>query len=96
MLTPKYLASTAPNNIDFAAPVFPGSPLSEQLPSWQLISKFTNEDLHQWREYNNVTKALQKQILNAVESDFIAHLNNKFSSYNDVKINKLLDFLLEK
>jgi hypothetical protein len=46
-----------------------------------------NEDLQKWKEYNNVTKALRKQILNAVEADFIVHLEDEYSRYNNMDLN---------
>jgi hypothetical protein len=94
MSGPKYLEPTAPTNIPFVAPTFPG-----YLPATIIRTaaygrlQIHNKDLQKWREYDSVTKALHKQILNAVDSDFIVHLEDEFSIYNNVNVNKLLDYL---
>jgi hypothetical protein len=87
---PPQLPTTSP------APVFPGylpAAISRTAAVMADLVRVHNKDLHKWNEYDNVTKALQKQILNTVEPDFIVHLKDEFSSYNNIKINNLLDYL---
>jgi hypothetical protein len=63
----------------------------EQPQPWQTSSVHTTKIYTS--KYDNVTKVLQKQIINAVKPDFIVHLEDEFSRYNNVKVNGLLDYL---
>jgi hypothetical protein len=51
------------------------------------------EDLRKWREYENITKALRKQLISAVEKAYTTHLEDEFSGFNKVEVKDILSYL---
>jgi hypothetical protein len=97
MSTPKYLAATAPNNVPFIAPNFPGyiPAVNGTAAAIAAQARQHKEDLCQWREYENVTKALRKQLISVVETAYITHLEDKFSGFNKVEVKDILNNLFQ-
>jgi hypothetical protein len=60
-----------------------------------LFIRAHNESLRKWKEHENVTKALRKQLIDSVEPAYIAHLEDPFSGYNKVPVKDLLLDLFE-
>jgi hypothetical protein len=52
------------------------------------------EDLRQWKEHENVTKVLCKQLISVIEPAYLTHLEDEFSSFNKVEVKELLNYLL--
>jgi hypothetical protein len=52
-----------------------------------------NENLRKWKEHEHVSKALRKQLNDAVEPTDIAHLEDPFSGFNKVPVRGLLQDL---
>jgi hypothetical protein len=97
MTTPTYLNATHPNAIPFVAPIFPGYLPAVQGTAAQVADQVRahNESLRKWKEYENVTKALRKQLINAIEPAYIAHLDDLFSGFNKVPVKNILLDLFE-
>jgi hypothetical protein len=66
-----YLIATQPNNTPFVAPTFPGYLLVVQGTQIQVADQIRahNENLQKWKAHENVTKALRKQLIDAIEPD---------------------------
>jgi hypothetical protein len=92
MTTPTYLTATQPNATAFVAPVFPGYLPAVQGTAAQVSDQVRahNESLRKWKEHENVTKALRKQLIDSVEPAYIAHLEDPFSGYNKVPVKDIL------
>jgi hypothetical protein len=75
MSTPKYLAATAPNNIAFVAPNFPGyiPAISGTAAAIAAQAQQHKEDLRLWKEHENVTKALCKHLISVIEPAYLTH-----------------------
>jgi hypothetical protein len=97
MSTPKYLAATAPNNVPFATPNFPRyiPAVNGTAAAIAAQARQRKEDLRQWREYENVTEALRKQLISAVETAYITHLEDEFSGFNKVEVRDILNYLFQ-
>jgi hypothetical protein len=97
MTTPKYLAATAPNIVPFVAPNFPGyiPAVNGTAAAIAAQAQQHKEDLHKWREYENVTKALRKQLISTVETAYITHLEDEFSGFNKVEVKDILSYLFQ-
>jgi hypothetical protein len=97
MSTPQYLLATQPNVTAFAAPIFPGYLPAVQGTAAQVADQVRahNETLRKWKEHENVTKALRKQLINAVDPAYIAHLKDPYSGFNNVPVKDILADLLE-
>jgi hypothetical protein len=76
-----YLEATQPNIAPFAAPVFPGYLPAVQGMQAQVANQVCNhkKNLQKWKEHENVMKGLCKQLIDAVEPAYIAHLEDPFS-----------------
>jgi hypothetical protein len=88
MTTPTYLTATQPNATPFVAPIFPGYLPAVQGTQAQVSDQVCthNENLRQWKEHENVTKALRKQMIDSIDPAYIAHLDDPFSGFNKVPI----------
>jgi hypothetical protein len=97
MSTPKYLAAMAPNNIPFVAPNFPGyiPAVNGTAAAMAAQAHQHKEDLQQWKEHENVTKALHKQLISVIEPAYLTHLEDKFSSFNKFEVKELLNYLFQ-
>jgi hypothetical protein len=97
MTTPTYLAATQPNATPFVAPIFPGYLPVVQGTQAQIADQVRahNENIRKWKEYENVTKALRKQLIDTVEPAYIAHLEDPFSGFNKVLVKDILLDLFE-
>jgi hypothetical protein len=97
MTTPNYLPATQPNATAFTAPIFPGYLLAVQGTVAQVSNQVRahNENLQKWKEHENVTKALRKQLIDAVDPAYIAHLEDPYSGFNKVPVKGILSDLLE-
>jgi hypothetical protein len=91
----QYLQATQPNNVPFTKPPFPGYLPIVQGNNAQIADQIRthNENLRKWKENENVTKALRKQILDAIEPAYIAHLEDPFSGFNKVAVRDILQDL---
>jgi hypothetical protein len=92
-----YLQATQPNNTPFTAPLFPGYLPAVQGTAAQIADQVRtyNENLRKWKEYENVTKALRKQLIESVEPPYIAHLEDPYSGFNKVPVRDLLQDLFD-
>jgi hypothetical protein len=97
MPTATYLAATAPNVTQFVAPAVPGYLPVVQGTVAQISDQVRahNENLRKWKEHENVTKALRKQILDSVEPAYLAHLEDPYSGFNKVPVQNILQELFE-
>jgi hypothetical protein len=97
MTTPTYIATIHPNTTLFVAPIFPGCLPAVQGIQAQVADQVQahNENLQQWKEHKNVTKALCKQLIDSIEPAYIAHLDNPFSGFNKVLVKDILLDLFE-
>jgi hypothetical protein len=93
MSTPKYLVATAPNVTAFVAPVFPGyiPVVNGTAAAIAAQARQHKENLRLWKEYDNVTKALRKQLISVIEPAYITHLEDEFSGFNNVEVKDLLN-----
>jgi hypothetical protein len=91
MNQPTYLQATQPNIIPFTAPLFPGYLPAIQGTQVQIANQVLthNENLRKWKEHKNVTKALQKQLIDAIEPPYIAHLEDPYSGFNKVSVKNI-------
>jgi hypothetical protein len=97
MSTPKYLAATAPNNVPFVTPNFPGY-IPVVIGTAAAIAAQTRqhkEDLRKWREYENVTKALRKQLIGVIEPAYLTHFEDEYSGFNKVEVKDLINYLFQ-
>jgi hypothetical protein len=92
MTTPNYLLATQPNATAFTAPIFPGYLPAVQGTASQVSDQVRahNENLRKWKEHENVTKALHKQLIDAVDPAYIAHLEDPYSGFNKVLVKDIL------
>jgi hypothetical protein len=99
MTTPNCLTATQPNAIAFADTIFPGYLPAVQGTQEQVANQVRahNEALCQWKEFDNVTKALRKQLIDSVETAYIAHLDleDPYSSSNKIPVKDILLDLVE-
>jgi hypothetical protein len=98
MTTPAYLAATQPNVTPFVAPIFPGYlPVIGNGTQAQIADQVRahNENVRKWKEHENVTKALRKQLIDTVDLAYIAHLEDPFSGFNKVMVKDILMDLFE-
>jgi hypothetical protein len=88
MTTPTYLTATQPNATAFIAPIFPGYLPVVQGTAAQVSNQVraNNENLCKWKEYENVTKALWKQLIDAVDPAYIGYLDDPSSGFNKVLV----------
>jgi hypothetical protein len=49
-----------------------------------------NKNLRKWKENENVTKALQKQLIITIKPAYLAHLEDPFSGFNKVAVRDIL------
>jgi hypothetical protein len=52
------------------------------------------EGLWQWKEHENVAKALRKQLISIIEPAYLIHLVDEFSGFNK-EVKELLNYLLQ-
>jgi hypothetical protein len=94
MTTPNYLLATQPNAAAFTAPIFPGYLPAVQGTAAQVSDQVRahNENLRKWKEHEHVTKALHKQLIDAVDPSYIAHLEGPTvdSTRSQLKISYLI------
>jgi hypothetical protein len=97
MSTPKYLAATAPNIVAFVAPNFPGyiPVVNGTAAAIAAQTCQRKENLWIWKEHDNVTKALRKQLIGIIELAYISHLEDEFSGFNNVVVKDLLNYLFQ-
>jgi hypothetical protein len=97
MNQPTYLQATQPNILPFTAPLFPGYLPAMQGMQAQIADQVCthNENLQKWKEHENVTKALRKQLIDAVELPYITHLEDPYSGFNNVLVKDILHDLFE-
>jgi hypothetical protein len=97
MTTPTYLAATQPNVTPFVAPIFPGYLPAVQGTQAQVSDQVRahNENLQKSKEHENVTKALRKQLIDAIDPAYIAHLDDPYSAFNKVLVKDILLDLFE-
>jgi hypothetical protein len=97
MTTPTYLTATQPNVTPFVAPIFPGYLPAVQGTQAQVADQVQahNESLRQWKEHENVTKVLRKQLIDAIDPAYIAHLEDPYSGFNKVLVKAILLDLFE-
>jgi hypothetical protein len=97
MSTPKYLAAKAPNNVAFVAPNFPGyiPVVNGTAAAIAAQARQHKEDLRLWKEHENVTKALRKQLISVIEPAYLTHLEDEFSGFNKVEVKDLLNYLFQ-
>jgi hypothetical protein len=91
-----YAAVVAPANTPFVPPAFPGNlPANLNGTAAQVADQVRvfDEQMRQWREYDTVTKALRKQIINSVENAYLSPLQNQYSGYNNVDLADMLSYL---
>jgi hypothetical protein len=81
MNQPTYLHATQPEYHTFTAPLFPGYLPAVQGTQAQIANQVHthSENLQKWKEHENVTTALRKQLIESVEPPYITHNtpNNK-------------------
>jgi hypothetical protein len=97
MTTPTYLAATQPNATPSIAPLFPGYFPVVQGTQAQISDQVQahNENVRKWKEHENVTKALHKQLIDSVDPAYIAHLEDPFTGFNKVLFKDILLDLFE-
>jgi hypothetical protein len=97
MTTPNYLLATQPNATAFTAPIFPGYLPAVQGTAAQVSDQVHahNQNLQKWKEHENVSKALRKQPIDAVDPAYITHLEDPYSGFNKVLVKDILSDLLE-
>jgi hypothetical protein len=97
MSTPQYLLATQPNVTAFDAPILPGYLPAVQGTAAQVADQVRahNETLCKWKEHENVTKALRKQLIDTVDPAYIAHLEDPYSGFNNVPVKDILADLLD-
>jgi hypothetical protein len=97
MPTATYLAATAPNATPFIAPNFPGYLPVVQGNQAQVADQIRshNENLRKWKEHENVTKALRKQLIDSIEPAYLAHLEDPYSGFNKVPVKNILQEMFE-
>jgi hypothetical protein len=76
----------------FVAPIFPGYLPVVQGTQAQISDQVQahNESLRKWKEYENVTKALWKQLIDSVDPAYIAHLEDPYRGFNKVPVKDIL------
>jgi hypothetical protein len=97
MSTPKYLAATAPNIVAFVAPNFPGyiPAVNGTAAAIATQTRQHKENLRIWKEHDNVTKALRKQLIGVIEPAYLSHLEDEYSGFNNVAVKDLLNYLFQ-
>jgi hypothetical protein len=97
MTTPTYLTATQPNATPFIAPIFPGYLPGVQGTAVQVCDQVQshNKNLCKWKEHENVTKVVRKQLIDSVDPAYIAHPEDPFSGFNKVLVKDLLLDLFE-
>jgi hypothetical protein len=93
----KYLAATAPNNVPFVAPNFPGyiPAVNRTAAAMAAQARQHKEDLRKWKEYENVTKVLRRQLIGVIEPAYLTHLEDEYSRFNKVEVKDLLNYLFQ-
>ncbi len=84
--------------IAFVRPANPG--IQPQFPAGNVTAAATavivrqhNEDLREWREFQNMELALKKQLVNCMDALYLRAIKNRHVGYNNVTIRDMLNFL---
>jgi uncharacterized phage-associated protein len=86
-----------PQPITFVPPVYPGARASQtgvdaaakaaDLQTWK-------DDMYEWRSYDNMVKALRKQLVSTFDEVYLSPIKDRITGFNNVSINDILVHLM--
>jgi hypothetical protein len=88
--------ATIPGTFPFQAPVNPrhtAPPVAGAAAAIANQARVFDEAYHQYQEYNNVVKALRKQLVSAVDEAYLIALKHDCTMYNAVPLEQMLTHL---
>ena len=97
ILSPAAYATIAATQ--FIEPIYPGQhpqvPAGTSAANTSTIVRHHTEDLHQWREFQNVNTALKNQLLSALDDIYIRALKDRHVGYMNQSIRAILQHLFD-